>query len=226
MSEAAETSPDLPDDVAALKALVGVRDHRIAVLEEQLRLAIHKLFAPKSEKADPDQLGLFNEAEALGQKAPETEAPGEIVVPEHTRKTSGRKPLSDALPRVRVEHDIADADKLCPCGSGHLRPRIGEVISEQCDIIPAKVQVLQHVRFKYGPCRQCDGVFPEAGALAEAAPAASPVPAAAASTTSTEAVADASPVPAARRWHFHRRTSFARFRRPSRSPPLRPWRPQ
>ena len=38
--------------------------------------------------------------------------------------------------------------------------RIGEIVTEQADIVPAKVVVLQHVRFKYGPCRQCDGVFP------------------------------------------------------------------
>jgi len=70
--------------------------------------------------------------------------------------------LPDALPRVRIEHDIAEAEKLCPCGSGHARPRIGEMITEQADIVPATVQVLQHVRFKYGPCRACDGVFLEA----------------------------------------------------------------
>jgi transposase len=38
------------------------------------------------------------------------------------------------------------------------------MITEQADIVPARVQVLQHVRFKYGPCRVCDGVFPEAAA--------------------------------------------------------------
>jgi hypothetical protein len=42
------------------------------------------------------------------------------------------------------------------------------MITEQADIIPARVQVLQHVRFKYGPCHVCDGVFPEAEAGAEA----------------------------------------------------------
>ena len=41
-----------------------------------------------------------------------------------------------------------------------MRPRIGEVVTEQADIEPAKVKVVQHVRFKYGPCCQCDGVFP------------------------------------------------------------------
>ena len=34
------------------------------------------------------------------------------------------------------------------------------MVSEQADIVPARAQVLQHVRFKYGPCRVCDGVFP------------------------------------------------------------------
>ena len=133
-------------------------------LKEELRLARHKRFGASSEKADPDQLGLFNETETLAA-LPETGATADdITVPEHTRKKGGRKPLADDLPRVRIEHDIAEADKLCPCGSGHLRPRIGEMVAEQADIVPAKVQVLQHVRFKYGPCRVCDGVFPETAA--------------------------------------------------------------
>jgi hypothetical protein len=38
--------------------------------------------------------------------------------------------------------------------SGHLRPHIGEIVTEQADIEPAKAKVLQHVRFKYGPCDQ------------------------------------------------------------------------
>ena len=124
-----------------------------------MRLAAHKRFGASSEKADPDQGQLFNEAEVLGSMplAPEAD---EITVPAHTRAKGGRKPIDDRLPRERIEHDIAESEKLCPCGSGHLRPRIGEVVTEQADIEPAKVKVVQHVRFKYGPCRQCDGVFP------------------------------------------------------------------
>ena len=164
---------DLPDDVSKLKAIIGeksalVREQelRIAVLEEQLRLASHKRFGASSEKADPDQLGLFNEAEAEAE--PETPEDDEITVGGHTRRKGGRKPLADDLPRVRIEHDISECEKLCPCGSGHARRKIGEMISEQADIIPARVQVLQHVRFKYGPCDVCDGVFPETAAGAEA----------------------------------------------------------
>jgi transposase len=159
MEEVASPPAELPDDPAALKALVREHLWTIRRLEEELRLATHKRFGASSEKADPDQWQLFNEAEVLGSmpSAPEAD---EITVPAHTRAKGGRKPIDDRLPRERIEHDISESEKLCPCGSGDLRVRIGEVVTEQADIEPAKVKVVQHVRFKYGPCRQCDGVFP------------------------------------------------------------------
>jgi transposase len=152
----------LPDDPATLKSLVREQAFEIERLREELRLARHKQFGASSEKADAGQYQLFNEAEAQSAKAPAGEG-DEITVPAHKRARGKRKPLDDRLPRERIEHDIAEGEKLCPCGSGQQRPRIGEVVTEQADIVPAKVVVLQHVRFKYGPCRQCDGVFPSFG---------------------------------------------------------------
>ena len=159
MDEAPPRPANLPDDPAALKALVREQAFEIERLKEELRLATHKRFGASSEKADPDQGQLFNEAEVLGSMPP-APAADEITVPAHSRAKGGRKPIDDRLPRERIEHDIPEAEKLCPCGSGHARPRIGEVVTEQADIEPAKVKVVQHVRFKYGPCCQCDGVFP------------------------------------------------------------------
>ena len=212
MSDAAEKMPELPDDIGALKSMIGektaalrVMELRIAVLEEQLRLAAHKRFGASSEKADPAQPvlpELFNEAEAIAAASPASEA-DEITVPEHKRKTGGRKPFPDDLPRERVEHDIAEAEKLCPCGSGHARPRIGEVVSEQADIEPAKIKIIENVRFKYGPCHVCDGVFPEAGggtqndtaAIAATTPApVEPSPAGATPTPRTIVVPKARPI--------------------------------
>ena len=172
MEEAASPPAELPDDPAALKALVREQLWTIRRLEEELRLATHKRFGASSEKADPDQWQLFNEAEVLGSMPPAPEA-DEITVPAHARAKGGRKPIDDRLPRERIEHDISEAEKLCPCGSGHLRPRIGEVVTEQADIEPAKVKVVQHVRFKYGPCCQCDGVFPAVDEVQEKAAATS-----------------------------------------------------
>ena len=80
MDEAAKTPPPLPDDPVALKALIGEKlelisrqETRIKVLEEQLALLRHKQFAARSEKASPDQISLFNEAEVSAEAPPATE---------------------------------------------------------------------------------------------------------------------------------------------------------
>lgn len=63
-----------------------------------------------------------------------------------------RRPLPESLPRIEVLHDLANKD--CPtCGQG--LERIGEEVSEQLDIIPAKLFVRRHVRPKYC-CRHCE----------------------------------------------------------------------
>lgn len=167
---------NLPDDIAALKALVQSKDQRIAALEEELRLALHKRFAVSSEKISPDQINLFDEAEQQAQSeaatTPDTDASITIIA-EHERKTRGRSPLPGHLPRTRIEHDIPDADKICACGCQ--KTRIGEVTSEQLDIIPAKIQVLSHVRFKYA-CRSCEGVDDDGPTVVTAAMPPQPIP--------------------------------------------------
>ena len=81
-----DTSPASErDEIAALKAANTGLAARIKILEEQLRLATVKTFAPTSEKlaslGHPDLF--FNEAETLDTK-PEAEAQAaEIVVPAH-----------------------------------------------------------------------------------------------------------------------------------------------
>ena len=175
-----DTSPN--DEIAALRVTLAERDTTvtsqaalIAILEEKLRLATHQQFAPTSEKlASLGQSDLFfNEAEALGSK-PEGEAlTTETVVPEHTRARGKRMPIDATLPRTRIEHDIPDAQKTCACGCQ--LSRIGEVTSEQIDLIPARAQVLQHVRFKYA-CRSCEGTSHDGKAVVTAELPPQPLP--------------------------------------------------
>jgi len=163
MAEAAKYFPENIDDLKALlvakdeqilirEKLVSEKDQRIALLEEQLQLLRHKCFGASSEKASSDQLHLFNEAEASVE--PQTAEDDDPVVPEHKRRKRGRKPIDANLPRVTIEHDIPEAEKICACGCQ--KTRIGEETSEQLDIIPPKVQVMRHVRYKYA-CRSCEG---------------------------------------------------------------------
>ncbi len=100
----------LPDDIDALKSLIvdqAVRNEqlqsKVLILQEQLNLALAKRYAASSEKISPDQVCLFDEAEA---DVPAIEdADDVILVPAHTRKKRGRKPLPDNLPRIDVIHD-------------------------------------------------------------------------------------------------------------------------
>ena len=81
-----------------------------------------------------------------------------LVVPEHTRRKPKRKPLPEDLPRVEVVHDLDEEEKVCACGAN--LSRIGEEVSEKLDIVPAKIQVIRHIRYKYA-CKSCEGVESE-----------------------------------------------------------------
>jgi transposase len=174
----AKAAKDLPENIDALKQLVSVKeqlllekDQRIAVLEEQLQLLMHKRFGASSEKASADQLNMFNEAEAASETPAADDS--ETTVPEHKRKKPGRRPLPADLPRVVVEHDIPEDQKVCACGCR--KTRIGQETSEQLDIIPPKAQVLQHVRYKYA-CPDCEGVEDDGPAVTIAPMMPQPIP--------------------------------------------------
>ncbi len=79
-------------------------------------------------------------------------------MPAHTRKKRGRKAIPDDLPRIEVIHDVSEENKRCACGVQ--KSRIGEEISEQLDIIPAKIRVIRNIRPQYA-CKACEGVEDE-----------------------------------------------------------------
>jgi transposase len=155
------TPNQLPNDIDALKSLVAdqaVRNEQlqsqVILLQEQLNLALAKRYAASSEKISPDQVCLFDEAEADVPAIVDADD-AVIRVPAHTRKKRGRKSLPDNLPRVDVIHELPESERRCD-HDGRLLAEIDEVISEQLDIIPAKIQVIRHIRKKYAcSCGQC-----------------------------------------------------------------------
>lgn len=158
----------LPDDIDALKSLVFEQavcndklttenqryKAQVLTLQEQLNLALAKRYAASSEKISPDQVCMFDEAEAIVVADQDAEDDS-IIVPAHTRSKRGRKTLPEALPRVEVVHDLPEGDRYCP-HDGNALSEIGEVTSEQLDIVPAKIQVIRHIRKKYAcACGHC-----------------------------------------------------------------------
>jgi len=174
----------LPDDIDALKSLLADQlvcneklqadkqaldqkneqlTARVLTLQEQLNLALARRYAASSEKFSPDQICFFDEAELDSAAVFEPNADSdddETMVAAHQRKKRGRKPLPDSLPRIDVIHELPESERCCD-HDGRLLSEIGEVICEQLDIIPAKIQVLRHIRKKYAcDCGQCIKIAP------------------------------------------------------------------
>ncbi|MEC4684230.1 MAG: IS66 family transposase [Nitrospirota bacterium] len=151
---------NLPDNPEVLKEIIVNFNTEVSLLQEQVRLLKDLLYGRKTEKreeANGEQGSLFDEAEEVEEEVREKE----ISIPAHTRKT-GRKPLPKELPREEIIHDLREEEKQCGCGSR--LSRIGEEVSEKLDIVPAKVKVIRHIRYKYA-CRSCEGLESEEGAV-------------------------------------------------------------
>ena len=157
--------------ITQLQAKLDHQSQFIEQLLEQIRLSRHQYFGRRSERFNLDQVDwLFNEAEVTAQADSNKDSDsGDDVVPTsddavqsiavagHVRKSGGRRPLPPELPRIEVIHDIAEEDRVCAYDDSPLKP-IGEKISEQLDIVPAKVRVIRHIRRQYA-CSKCDNTI-------------------------------------------------------------------
>jgi len=134
---------------------------QIYSLKESLILARAKRFGRSSEKlVDSPQINLFDEAALpdisnLDQSGEQAAAESKEIAPSTDAKNAQpskpvrgkRQVLPECFERVRIEHTFNDDELITE--AGHQYIKIGETISEQLDIVPADVRVIQHVRFKY-----------------------------------------------------------------------------
>jgi len=157
-ASAEEIAATLPDDVAALKALVIEQRAQLAtrVAEiEQLKLLIAKFrrmqFGRSSERLDRsiEQMELRLEELQTAQAALPPAAKPQI----EEKSKPVRRPFPEHLPRERVVHEPACS---CPdCGTA--MKRIGEDVSEVLDYVPARFRVIRHVRPKMA-CPECERI--------------------------------------------------------------------
>ena len=135
-----------------------------AALFEQFRLAIERQFGPSTEKYRVEQGGLLiNEAEvavdeeedaATADDANAEETAAESRQPAKRRTRGGRLALPPELPRVEVVHELPEDTRRCAEDGTELKV-IGEEISEELHVVPARVEVIRHVRRKYA-CPACE----------------------------------------------------------------------
>ena len=116
-------------------------------------------FGARSEALSAEQRDLFQETLASDLAAAEAEmakrladAPATPPAPQAPRPRAGRQPLPEHLPRIEHRHE----PESCTCGQcGKDLVKIGEDISEQLDVEPARFFVHRHIRPQYA-CRACE----------------------------------------------------------------------
>lgn len=126
-----------------------------------LELAHHKRlrFGQKSEVLAQNQGDLFAETALIDQAAIEAEIDRLALQLQPTRARTprvraGRQPLPDHLPRIEHRHE----PESCQCGQcGQDLVKIGEDVTEQLDVEPARFFVHRHIRPQYA-CKACETV--------------------------------------------------------------------
>jgi len=176
---------NLPDDVAALKAiilashteisgkdaLIERKEGRIQRLEKLVTDFKRALFGARSEKVNPEQYDLALEDIETAMAAIHAEDDAEnlsTTTPQRKRKTN-RGALPKHLPHI--EEIIDPEETICSCGGE--RHVIGEDVSERLDIIPAQFRVMVTRRPKYA-CRLCEDGIVQAPAPANLVPGGMP----------------------------------------------------
>jgi len=192
----------LPDDPATLKCLIlellaslQERDRDNETLRHRLDLLLQRLYGPRGERFDPNQLLLFAElAAGPDTTAAPTEPAAETPSPRRCRP-HGRRRLPENLPREPRHHELPEAARLC-LNCGQLRVDIGVDKSEQLEYRPASLFVIEHFVHKY-VC-PCCRPLPAAAPAPHGPPSqeTEPVPAPAAEPQPAPPAAVPSPVPA------------------------------
>lgn len=159
MDLAAELAQFNPDPALAAwvgKLLDKSKNDALKIQALTLELAYYKRirFANKSEQFSAEQRELFEESWNTDTSAQEAEVEQLSTSQQVKRVRAGRQPLPEHLPRIEHRHEPDS----CTCGQcGKDLIKIGEDISEQLDVEPARFFVHRHIRPQYA-CRACETI--------------------------------------------------------------------
>lgn len=149
---AAEQNRVLEETVASYQEL---QQEHAATLDE---LAWYKRWAYGRRRErlveDQGQGHLFELDLATNPDLPKVaSSDNDIEVQGHLRRRKKREIDWDKLPQIRHEHDLSPEEKICSC-CGRQMDRIGEDVTRELELQPAKLEAHIHVRPKYA-CRCC-----------------------------------------------------------------------
>jgi transposase len=160
-NEAAE-SIRLSEQITRRDTELHAAKTKIQALTLELAHLRRMRFGASSEALSVEERDLFQDTLASDQAAAEAElsrkqaeaGTTETQAPRTRRLRAGRQPLPEHLPRIEHRHE----PESCTCGEcGKDLVKIGEDISEQLDVEPARFFVHRHIRPQYA-CRACETV--------------------------------------------------------------------
>jgi len=150
----------LPNDIETLKRMVR---ELVVELKEARRLSeqkdrkidelLRRIYGPRSEKVDPNQLRLFAE-EFLAQIPPDPDCPLPDAEGKSPKSKPRRKRTSGKLERRQEFHEVPEAERICPC-CGDPMPAIRNETSEQMEYQSAVVYIIEHIRPVYACPKGC-----------------------------------------------------------------------
>ena len=135
------------------QAKLAENDFKIKALTFELAYYKRVRFEKASEAVVGEQRLLFDETVDMDLAAIDEELHSQAPT-KQPRKRAGRQPLPPELPRIEHHHE----PQSCQCGQcGADLVKIGEDVSEQLDVEPARFFVHRHIRAQYA-CRPCETV--------------------------------------------------------------------
>ena len=156
------------EDAAEVRRQITLRDTELRTAQTKIQALTLELahlrrmrFGVRNEALTAEQRDLFQETLASDLAAAEAElarraalVTPEPLAPRAARPRAGRQPLPEHLPRIEHRHE----PESCSCGRcGQELVKIGEDVSEQLDVEPARFFVHRHIRPQYA-CRACETV--------------------------------------------------------------------
>jgi transposase len=141
--------------LARKDATLAAKDFKIEALTRELAYLKRIRYGKVSEVLTGEQRWLFEEMVDMDLAAIEQELENETQPkPKAKRKHPGRQTLPPELPRIEHRHE-PESCQCGQCGAGLVK--IGEDVSEQLDVEPARFFVHRHIRPQYA-CRACETV--------------------------------------------------------------------
>lgn len=151
----------LREENAALKEENKELRRKLERMNELLLNAQRARFGQSSEKQKyvmPEQLGMFNEAEAeQDHKAPEpTEET--LTVKEHTRKRKPKRTmdeLTEGLPVKEIVLELTEEQQTCDACGQRLKRMGKKFLYEELEVIPRQIHVIKYYSATYA-CPNCE----------------------------------------------------------------------